>query len=93
MSGPQRLFPPELGPPYFSSLATPASSVPPKQCKQGFLIQNEVMSHSSNNALILVDRPFSPFFEVVFVVTHRGVSFAHSSLPYADPRLSLSSLV
>ena len=33
------------------------------------------------------NRPFSPFFEVVFVVTHWGVSFAHSSLPNANPKL------
>jgi len=39
------------------------------------------------------NQTFSPFFEVVFVVTHWGVSFAHSSLRDASPQLLQSSLV
>jgi hypothetical protein len=33
------------------------------------------------------NQTFSPFFEVVFVVTHWGVSFAHSSFGKADTKL------
>ena len=53
-------------------------------------------SDSSSHSLIkpkpttattTTNRPFSPFFEVVFVVPHRGVSFAYSSLRNANPKL------
>jgi len=46
-----------------------------------------IMKKEPTTATTTTNRPFSLFFEVVFVVTHRGVSFAHSSLRNADTKL------